>query len=235
MRKIALAAILFSGCFNNVIAQTETIANSGAKEKSTEMYIGVQLNALIRQVFNFNNTSANTNTNPYLLTYSINSRISGLGLRLGVGYNYNSSSTDDGITKTENNINDLQLRLGGEKVFKLSNRWVTGAGLDLVFNNNDDHTVNTVNSGITGGGQKTDTKTATTTYGGGPQGWLRYHITEKVLIGTEASFYFVTGNEKRTVKVTNSFPGPSNNDPVTNSISHGVFNSPIAFFIMVKF
>ncbi len=235
MKKIALAAILFTGCLQNGIAQTENNSTAGAKEKSTEMYIGVQLNALIRQVFNFNNTSANTNTNPYLLNYSINSRKSGLGLRFGVGYNYNSSTTNDGITKTEINLNDLQLRLGGEKVFKLSKKWVTGAGVDIVYNNNDDHTINTVNSGSIGGGQKTDTKTTIATYGGGPQGWLRYHISEKVLIGTEASFYFVAGTEERSVTVTNGFPNPTNQKPVSNDVSHGVFNSPIAFFIMVKF
>jgi hypothetical protein len=228
MKKVIIAAILLTGCFHRSFAQDEA-----KKEKTMDMYVGVQLNGLIRQVFNFNNSNTNTNTNPYLLIYSINSRKTGWGLRLGAGYNYNSFKNNDGIVETETKINDMQIRLGVEKLFRLANKWSAGAGLDIVYNNNDDHTISTVNSSTVP--QTTDTKTILTSYGGGPQAWLRYHITDKVLIGTEASFYYVTGKETRSITITKGFPGPFNNPPdETDDVNRGTFNSPIVFFLIVK-
>jgi hypothetical protein len=232
MVKKIIAVILISGCLQHAIAQSEV--NPVKKEPSTDMYIGVQLNGLIRQVLNFNSSATNTNTNPYLLVYSINSRKTGWGLRLGVGYTYNFFSTNDGITKTDNNINDMQLRLGVEKSFVLSNKWSAGAGLDIVFNNNDDHTTTTVNSSPGFPGTVTDTKTNTTTYGGGPQGWLRYHITERVIVGTEASFYYITGHEKKSIEVSSGGTGGLNQPDEDNIVSQGSFNSPIVLFLIVK-
>src|SRR5437868_2049011 len=109
MKKLIVAVILLTGCYGAAFAQTEMTASK--KDKKTDMYIGVQVNGLIRQIFNFNNSTTNTNTNPYLVTYSVNSRRTGWGFRFGAGYNYSAFTTDDGITKTDNNINDVQVRL----------------------------------------------------------------------------------------------------------------------------
>lgn len=233
MRRSILVAIAVCGSIGACMAQTDDAATQ--KEKTMDHYIGVQVNGLIRQVFNFNNTTSNTVTNPYLITYSMNSKKSGWGLRLGAGYNFNSFSTSDGITSVDNKINDLQVRLGVEKLYKLSSKWSAGVGLDLVFNNNDDHTSNTVSPGV--GGGTTDMETQITSYGGGPAAWLRYNITDRILIGTEASFYYVTGDETRTISVADPFGGgPLPSTPgSSNTINQGTFNSPVAFFIHVKF
>ena len=232
-KAIIAAAILVSGCYGHSFAQADATAAS-AKEKKLDMYIGVQLNALIRQGFNFYNSTVNTNTNPYLLVYSLNSRKTGWGARLGIGYEHNSASTNDGITSTKNNIDDLRLRIGAEKLFQLARKWSAGAGLDLVYNNDDDHTISTVNGGLGSFGQTIDTKTTRSAMGGGPQGWLRYSISDRVLIGTEASFYYITGKETRSMTITSGgFPGGSQPDE-SNNLSQGNFNSPIAFFIYVK-
>ena len=227
-----MAAILVSGCLQTGIAQTDE--NPVKQEKSTDMYIGVQLNGLVRELFNLSGNTASANNNPYLLTYSINSIKTGWGLRLGVGYNYNFFSTNDGITLTDNNIDDLELRLGVEKMVQLSKKWSAGAGVDLVLNNNDDHTTTTVNSSPGFPGTVTDTKTNTTTYGGGQQGWLRYHITERVLVGTEASFYYTTGRAKQSITITNGGSGGGNQPDENNVVSQGTFNSPIVLFLFVK-
>jgi hypothetical protein len=231
MRIFFMAVILVSGCLQHAIAQTDD--NSVKKEKSADMYIGVQLNGLVRELFNLNGSTTSANNNPYLFTYSINSRKTGWGLRLGVGYNYNFFSTNDGITQTDNNINDLQLRLGVEKMIQLSKKWSACGGIDLVLNNNDDHTTTTVNSSPGFPGTVTDTKTNTMTYGGGPQGWLRYHITDRVLIGTEASFYYTTGKEKKSISI-NTGTGGVNQPDEDNNVSQGSFNSPIVLFLFVK-
>src|SRR4051812_9818028 len=122
-------------------AMTASFAQPDTGKTSAKLYshyLGVQINELIRQVFNFNNTTS-TNTNPYLLTYNINNR-KGWGLRLGLGYNYQSFTDDDGITRKTTDLNDLRSRLGIEKLFRLSDKWTAGAGMDAVLNHNDDYT-----------------------------------------------------------------------------------------------
>ena len=141
-----MVVILFIGCLQNCIAQNDAAPLDNKQPLQVDQYVGVQLNGLIRQVFNFNNSTASTTVSPYLLTYNINSRNSGWGLRIGVGYSYNSTATDDGITATTTRINDLQLRLGIEKAFKLSEKWSAGIGIDGVFNTNNDNTTNITKS-----------------------------------------------------------------------------------------
>jgi len=236
MKKIMLSAILLTGCLQISFAQTDATTTH---EKTVDQYIGVQINELIQQIFNFSSGNASTvANNPYLLNYSINSHKTGWGARIGIGYNYNSSSTDDGITSTTTKLNDMELRVGVEKRFNISKKWSAGAGLDFVYNSNDDHTVNVINS--TFGGENTDTKTNISSSGGGPMGWLRYHLTDKILIGTEASFYYTSGNEKQTIIVSDpntggGFPNPPTTTNTSNKVGLGTFSSPVVFFLSVKF
>ena len=239
MRKISLIVILLAGCIGTSFAQADTVK----KNIGYDQYVGVQLNGLIRQVFNFNNSTSSTNVNPYLLNYSINSRRTGWGLRFGIGYNYNSTTSDDGITATTTKLNDLELRLGIEKAFKLSKKWSAGIGIDGVYNTNDDNTKSTVTSSDT---TITNTKSNVYSYGGGAMGWLRYHVTDKIMIGTEASFYYTTGKQKQTIDQTEKLFEPNGSgggsESITtsetktnNNVSQGIFSSPIVFFIVVKF
>ncbi len=238
MKKLSLFAILLTGCIMTSFAQNDaTNPIPGKKEKQTDQFIGVQLNSLIRQVFNFNNSPTTTLTNPYLINYNINSRKTGWGLRVGLGYNYNSASNSDGITDFTSKINDLSMRIGIEKAFKLSEKWSAGAGADLLVNFNDDNSISTVHSFDT---VVTDTKTKTTSYGGGAMGWLRYHITDKITIGTEASIYYTTGTQENTVAITNKFSGGFGTSTTTTTtskptISQANINLPIVFFLAVRF
>jgi len=242
MKKIALSAILLAGCMQHCFAQADNNVPAPQREKKKiEMthQVGVQLNGLIRQVFNFNNSTINTNTNPYLLTYSLNFR-SGWGARLGVGYNYVSNKSDDDITVTETKINTLRGRIGGEKLFKLSEKWSAGAGADFVFNRNDDVTTTTQSFADT---IITVNKSKGTGLGGGPMAWLRYHVTDHILIGTEASFYYVYSTPTNVLSVTTKTldqfgSGSISKTKITTSkpqIAEGVFSSPIVFYIIVRF
>jgi hypothetical protein len=233
MRKSLLTGILSLGCLTASYAQTDVPATSQQRTSSYDQYVGVQMNDLIRQVFNFNNSTSSTSVNPYLLTYNINSKKSGWGIRVGVGYNYNSSNSTDNITTTDSKINDLQFRLGIEKAFKLSDKWSAGAGIDFLLNTNDDKTVATTFSFDT---VVTTTKTTITSYGAGPMAWLRYHVTPHVLVGTEASFYYLTGKEKQTISVIDqSGFNPPQQSSTSPTVTTGTFNSPIVFYLIVKF
>jgi hypothetical protein len=233
MRKLTMAALAM-GLSLQVSAQSEAAPET--KERTVEHHIGVQANALIREIFNFSNNN-NRPANPYFLTYSLNFRKTGWGFRTGVGYNYSSFNTSDGITTTANQVNDLHVRLGAEKAFKLTRKWTSGVGVDLVYNNEDRKTSNAISPGIGGGALDVSTKTVST--GGGPMAWLRYSINDRIVLGTETSFYFVTGNETQNLNVsTPFFTGsggfPSVSSP-SNTVSKAEFSLPVAFFILIKF
>lgn len=232
MRKLSLLIILLTGCAIATYAQGESAPVK--KEKKTDQYLGVQLNTLIKQVFNFSNNTTPVN-NPYLLTYSVTSRRTHWGFRAGFGYTYNSSWTSDGITERTTKINDLQLRVGAEKSFELSDKWSTGVGADLLVSLNDDVTNSTIHSFDT---VHTDTKTKSTSMGAGAMAWLKYHITPRICVGTEASFYYLSGTQENTVTVTEVFGGSFPNVTTTTSkptISQANINLPIVIYLAVKF
>jgi hypothetical protein len=233
MKQLFIAGLLF--CFTLPLHAQET---TNSDNKLFEHSIGLQVNQLIRQVLNFSNSTSNTNTNPYLINYSIRSLKTNWGLRLGFGYNYNATTSDDGITKSDNKINDLQFRLGVEKVFELSDRWTAGAGIDGLLNLNNDKTTSVVVS--------TDTSTSVTTttvgsYGFGAMSWIRYNITDNISIGTEASFYYLSGKQKQDITTTqqNTSGGQTNyfisTSKSSNDIATGTISLPIAFFIAIRF
>ena len=228
-----LLATLAIGCASTTFAQSQDIA-APKKEKEFDNFVGVQINGLIKQVFNFNNSTTSANTNPYLLTYHINSKKSGWGLRLGVGYNYNSSTTSDVGTSRTSDINDLQLRLGVEKAFNLSEKWTAGAGIDFAYNSNDDKTTAVTHSTDT---TTTLTHTVIASYGGGAMAWLRYHITKNILVGTETSFYYLSGKTKTNISTRESFGGntQTNDSSSDDKLSTGTLSMPVVLYLLVKF
>ena len=233
MKPLIFAALLMAGGYTASYAQTDA-KPAVKKEATVDQFFAVQINQLIRQVFNFSNSTTTGAVNPYLLSYSVNSKATGWGLRVGVGYNYASSSSNDGITSTDTKLNDLSFRMGADKIIQLSGKWSAGIGIDAVMNVNDDHTVNNVNSNF--GGQSTDTKTTISSYGGGPMGWLRYHLTPRIMVGTEASFYYVTGSQKQTITIIDPFGGGANPPTTTsNKISQGTITEPVVIYLIVKF
>ena len=238
MKKTLLMSILAMGCIGYTYAQTDNLpaADANAKtEKTFEHSIGFQMNPLIRQVLNFNNSTTTANVSPYLGTYNINYKKTGWGLRTGVGYNYSETKTGDGTpTTNDSKISVLQFRLGIEKAFKLSEKWSAGAGLDFVYNANSDNTTAVVHASDT---ITTVTKDVISSVGGGPMAWLRYSLTSKILIGTETSFYYLTVKEKNEVDVTSSDPffGNNSSTKTNNKVNSGTFTVPVAFYLIIKF
>jgi hypothetical protein len=73
--------------------------------------------------------------------------------------------------------------------------------------------------------------------------WLRYHITNRVLIGTESSFYYTSGQENSEIAITRrQTQGGQGNGQLTTTFAK-VDNEriesrlaiPIAFFLIVRF
>ena len=226
-----LTTVLF--CSSLALAQNADNQGTDSAKRFDHM-IGLQVNGMIRQVFNFNNTTQNTNTNPYLLTYTISNR-KGWGIRVGLGYNYSSTTADDGINKNTSTVNDMQIRLGVEKQFKLVGKWTAGVGIDGLMNTNND---NTVSSTISFDTVTVTTKTTISSYGAGVMGWLHYNFTKNILFGTEASFYYLTGKQKVTVSTKNSnlFANPTPASSTTsNNLATGTISLPIVFYLLIRF
>jgi hypothetical protein len=192
MKKKLLLIAMFAMTTAITYAQDEA-----STTKKLDHQVGVQVNELIRQVFNFNNTGT-SNNNPYLVTYSIGLVKSGWGLRLGAGYTVRSFANDNGVNATESTIDAVHLRFGVEKKYDLSDRWTTGVGIDGLYDNDKNNTESVVRGFDT---TTTNTKSLVTSYGGGAMAWLRFAITPKVLIGTETSFYYRTGFQKEQVDI----------------------------------
>ncbi len=232
MKKSLLFGILFAGCMTSSYAQSDVLAPE-KNEKKIDHYFGVQLNNLIRQIFSFNNSTAADNTNPFLFTYNINSHKSGWGLRAGLGATFNSSSTNDNVTKRTSDIKDIQFRLGIEKRFSLSEKWTTGVGLDAVIKNNNDNTTAVTNNTYL---YTVNTQSTITSTGGGAMAWMRYSVTDKILIGTETSFYYLLGKNKQTIISSDNTPAGNYSETHSDDgANEGKISVPVVFYLTVKF
>lgn len=244
MKRTILLSFLLIGGIATTYAQDNSVQNVAlphnpdvVRAKMFEHQVGVQMNQLIRQVFNFNNTAAN-NSNPFLLTYTLTHINSGIGLRLGAGYDQRSFVDDDGVSSRDGKITDMNLRAGLEKSFNLGSGFTAGAGLDFVMAQSTDDTKSLIRSVDT---TKIVTKSSVNNIGGGAMAWLRYSISKKVLVGTETSFYYRTGRIKQDVTVakkdltTPAQPWVETTTSLNNTQSEGIFSVPVVFYLIVKF
>ena len=214
---------------HKLIAQDRPIEDSEPapdNSKTVSQYIGLQANQLIRQLISFggNNTAI---TNPYLLTYAVNSKSNGWGFATGLGYSSIQTKTTDVFVSTTSKIDDFAWRVGFEKKVYLSRHWLAGFAGDVLFENNK--AVSTANNGTV------PNPTTTTTIkrnGFGPRVSLNYQFHNKLMIGTEASYYFkwITQSQKSTNGGTN--PSNSNGDTRLRSFS---FTLPAVIFLALKF
>ncbi|PQJ11362.1 hypothetical protein CJD36_006055 [Flavipsychrobacter stenotrophus] len=213
MKNIIIAALLSISSVGLCRAQDD--ADPPRKPHQFDHYIGVQINELTKQILGVNNTSTVAD-NPYLFTYHLTERSSGLGFRVGSGFNYISQTLDGGGKST---VKSFNCRIGFEKTFKLSDKWSTGVGLDLLYKN-----VDTSYDQQSAYGYKQTYKSKK--IGAGPMGWLRYSLSKKILVGTEISMYYLTGNDKMTSSYTSA--------DSDEKVSEFKFNLPVVFFLSMK-
>lgn len=239
MKRTTLLSFLLLGGIATTYAQDreKQLLASLPREKIFQHQVGVQMNQLIRQVFNFSNV-ATLNNNPYLLTYTLTHAKTGIGLRLGAGYDQRSFVDDDGVSSRDGKITDMDLRVGLEKSFDLGSGFTAGAGADFVMDKSTDDTKSLIRSVDT---TKIVTKSSVNNIGGGVMAWLRYSISKKILVGTETSFYYRTGKIKQDVTIakrdltTPAQPWVENTTSLNNTQSEGIFSVPMVFYLIVKF
>jgi hypothetical protein len=233
IRKILMTlslCLLFSYYGHGQSEQADSIRH----QKKTMHIIGVQANALLKQIFNFGNTNNPVN-NPYLLTYSFIHRKSKLGVDAGVGYTLNSTFENDGNTKKENYINDLYFRLGILQILPLNRRFTATFNMHLLVELLNSKTLTESDFGS----QRTviNSTTSSLRYGLGPCMGLRYKISNRVFAGTEASYYFKIGTNKSRISTTNNFNGQPQQTILTegnNDLKQFMLNVPTAIYLAIR-
>jgi hypothetical protein len=219
----------------SITLNAQNNVNQEIKDKKIVHQIGFQANALISQLIPFDPNNIPENVNPYIIYYSLNSAKSGWGFRTGGGLVLNKNATNDGITARNINNNKWGFRIGLEKQFNLSERWTSGAGFDLLYQTDKQITKTVTESFITA---TSEINSNTTQFGGGFMGWIRFAISKNILLGTEASFYYLTGSNRlitRTTQEGQGFPFTETKTDDKFDISNGNFNVPLTLYVLVRF
>lgn len=171
-------------------------------------YTGLQVNQLLKQIVNFGNSPAVNN--PYLLKYSLRFNETQTQINVGFGYNYSQQKEKNGL---KSDLSNLDFRLGYGKAYSIGKKFEFGIGIDGVLKAQNIQTVNVQSFNFGSGSDSTITtsKSVAMGYGLGPQVTLTYAITDRILIGTEASYYFIRSKQTLEVQEKNyssSFGGP---------------------------
>lgn len=197
------------------VAQDEVTA-----QKRSSHYLGVQANQLVRQLLNFGGSTGSIN-NPYLITYAVNSVSSGWGFNSGFGYTHIEVRNEDPFNPLETTINDFFLRFGVERKVLIGEKWITSYGLDILRESEKNITER---GGSQPGNFRTETRNRGT--GIGLRFTLNYNISEKILLGTEATYYY------KSMKETRNGTGVTEE---TEKFKEFTFAVPIALFLVMKF
>jgi hypothetical protein len=234
-----ITAILFLACLS-----LHCSGQSDSTAKKTTQYLGLQANQLLRQIFNFGGNTTPVN-NPYLLNYSIVGATSQMGGNAGLGYSIDQSKSGDATNSRENKSNSLFFRVGFEKKINFGKRWLMGLGADVLIESTKSETTSSTNFG--GGKSAIKTTSTQSGFGLGPRCTLSYYITQRILIGTEATYYFKALTNKADIRNTTT---NKEVDPITGQ-QHDVtrtettktddkfknlnLNLPAVLWLIVKF
>jgi long-subunit fatty acid transport protein len=187
-------------------------------------YVGIQANQLIKQLLNLGGSTSAIN-NPYLITYSVNSNSNGVGLNLSFGYVLDETSGGDFQSQVTTKINEFFFRVGIEKKSQLGKRWILSAGGDIVADNKSNRTETKFNGSDTPSVEEDKVDG----FGTGFRVGLNFHITDKILLGTEANYYFKFINTSNTL--TQPFGSPVKHSDDSRKFQ---LNVPAVLFLVVK-
>lgn len=240
MRLFFSVALLVALLSVKAKAQDSTIVQSSLYTH----YFGIQANQLLRQLFDFGGTNT-LPANSYSLVFSFNSPTTGAGMNTGFGYTFNEFNDGDATIRRETKINDLFFRVGYEKKRSLGKRWLASSGIDLVVDRQRNETMNTTDFG-SGNKSKISSETKVGAWGLGPRITLNFKVSERIYIGTEATYYFKAIKDTRIIEseITSQFFDPftgqisiqttRDKDEVESKIKRFSFSSPAVLFLILK-
>ncbi len=245
IKRLFLALALIAGSMGHFIAQNDSTYNPKINQ-----YIGVQINQLIKQVLNFSGNNTNPN-NPYLITYSANLNKKGWGIELGYGINYSDVVNKDIPTNNETKSNDMYYRIGLGKTIQIGRKVEVRYSLDYIGDRQVDNTlsqsvsfVNVNNQSMIDSSSSVDLN-KTISWGIGPKLSLGVYVYRRILIGTEASYYYESSKVKQNIATTDRFFINNSNHQLNSTslstsnhetdLANITFTLPVTFFLIVRF
>ena len=211
------------------------------KDKKVNHFIGIQANPLLQQILSLG--GAAPVSNPYLIKYTLKPNKIPFELNVGIGYDYESSEQKDGAKIL---IHDLSGRIGIGYKKMITKKFECGIGLDFAINNQTNKTTNITSFQFIGTNFLDSTVTTTNSInsasGGGFQFNMAYHLNQRMLIGTEATYYYLFQESKTNNEIVNYRKDGFNPLVITTTTDNSKnigslldFNLPVAIFLIVKF
>lgn len=203
---VSLSLILFTA--TSVVAQEADSAKTENKRKLFEHQIGIDATLFI-QNFTFNGGSfiGSPYTLNYKLLFNLNDfYLNNVGLRAGFGYNRVHASNENIIQGTSNSSREIRwdYRLGIETQKQVGKHWMVYLGLDYVLQEQDNSFKNSFKSGNSIFTTESSTKLKST--GVGPVVGMQFNFSKHIAIGTELSFYSMTGTSESITQSGSSIP-----------------------------
>jgi hypothetical protein len=197
------------------------LVDTQEKEKSTATtnhYLGIVANQLLRQLFNFGGDDNSFNA-PYLLQFAINSKQNGKGVNIGLTYDRNSFTDNSNNATRKTNTRTISFRIGYDRKNDWGKRWIGIYGFDLLLDGNKSKTDNTpTGSGFT-------IESTSKGWGFGPRVGLLFRISDKILLGTDAAYYFHSSKDFQSIP---------NQPQSTQKSTSFTLSLPVALFLTVK-
>ena len=204
-----------------------TFSLMGQKKDSIQFegyYFGVQGNELLRQLLDLGN--AELPDNPYFFNLDYNDA-SGDGFNIGLALRVDKFDQQNQFNTTTTEINDFLIRLGYHKKNQIGKRFYYSLGVDFLVDNlvNKTRTEDSFSSNVV------STETKTSGWGLGPRLTINYHITNRLIIGTESNYYYKSLKDKFNTTFESS---PENNTEDELKIDRLNFVAPSVLWLIIK-
>jgi hypothetical protein len=209
---------------SNEIEPVEPIKETAPSEKKSKSnnvirYFGLEINQLLRQIIDLN-SSNNAVAGPYQIQYSSNSRKTGRGVSYGLAYGRNKFTDDSNNTIRETINRSVSFRIGYERKHTWGKRWIALHGYDLTLGGTKLNTKNSQN------GPLIEIEDKSNFWGFGPRVGLLFNLSQRVFIGTEASYYLKFTKGSQTIST-----GQPNSSQKSTDLS---LTLPVTLFLSVK-
>ena len=196
------------------------VQSTGKSTSRSVQYISIEVNQLVRQLFNFGGND-NVFSNPYVLQYSFNGRKTGRGMSMGLTYSKTSFTDNTNLGSPRDTKNrSIFFRIGTDRKVAWGKKWTGVFGLDLLLSSTKE--ITTTNQ--LGGNILIESNTGG--WGIGPRFGLMFHLSEKVFLGTEATFYYQAFNENT---FQNGFGANTNQRNTNFSLT-----PPFSMYLIIK-
>ncbi len=200
------------------IKNTAPPAKTG-KSPNAVRYFGLEINQLLQQIIDLNSNN-NVAGSPYQIQYSSNSRKTGRGVSYGLAYGRSKFTDNSNNTIRESLNRSVTFRIGYERKSNLGKRWIALHGYDLTFGGTKLHTKSSQN------GPFIEIEDKSSFWGFGPRIGLMFGISQRVFLGTEATYYLQFTKGSQTIST-----GQPNSNQKSNDF---ILTLPVSLFLSVK-